>query len=120
MDPMIRRKAKAINFGIIYGISPFGLARQLGVEQAEARAYIDTYFQTYPGNRDYMDGIRAECRKKGLVRMLFGRTIHLPGINDKTPIRRTYAERHDNNAPLQGTADDLITRARHRQPAPLA
>src|SRR3546814_8340590 len=83
MDPMIRRKAKAINFGIIYGISPFGLARQLGVEQAEARAYIDTYFQTYPGIRDYMDGMRAECRKKGLVRTLFGRKIHLPGIKSE-------------------------------------
>src|SRR3546814_17824226 len=92
MDPMIRRKAKAINFGIIYGISPFGLARQLGVDQAEARAYIDTYFETYPGIRDYMDGMREECRNKGLVRTLFGRQLHLPGINDKNPMRRNRSE----------------------------
>src|SRR3546814_11462407 len=118
MDPMIRRKAKAINFGIIYGISPFGLARQLGVEQAEARAYIDTYFQTYPGIRDYMDGMREECRKKGRVRTLFGRKIHLPGINDKNPLRRNYAERQAINEQIQGTAADRINSA--RTPAPAA
>src|SRR3546814_15758540 len=94
-------------FGIIYGISPFGLARQLGVEQAEARAYIDTYFQTYPGIRDYMDGMREECRKKGLVRTLLGRKIHLPGIHDQHPMRRHSAERQAINEPTQGTAADI-------------
>ena len=116
MDPMVRRKAKAINFGIIYGISAFGLARQLGVEQREARAYIDAYFEKYPGIRVYMDTVRAECRRSGRVETLFGRRIHLPGINDKNPARRGYAERQAINAPIQGTAADVIKRAMIRIP----
>jgi DNA polymerase-1 len=116
MDPIVRRKAKAINFGIIYGISPFGLARQLGIEQREARAYIDAYFQKYPGIREYMDAVRTQCRKTGRVETLYGRRIHLPGINDKNPARRGYAERQAINAPIQGTAADIIKRAMIRIP----
>jgi DNA polymerase I len=119
MDPSIRRKAKAINFGIIYGISPFGLARQLGIEQREARAYIDAYFAKYPGIREYMDSVRTQCRKTGRVETLFGRRIHLPGINDKNPARRGYAERQAINAPIQGTAADIIKRAMIRVPGML-
>ena len=120
MDPIVRRKAKAINFGIIYGISPFGLARQLGIEQREARAYIDAYFEKYPGIRDYMDTVRTQCRKTGRVETLYGRRIHLPGINDKNPARRGYAERQAINAPIQGTAADIIKRAMIRIPDMLA
>jgi DNA polymerase I len=120
MDPMVRRKAKAINFGIIYGISPFGLARQLGIEQREARAYIEAYFEKYPGIKDYMEAARAECRKTGRVETLFGRRIHLPGINEKNPMRRNYAERQAINAPIQGTAADIIKRAMIRVPEALA
>jgi len=119
MDPMVRRKAKAINFGIIYGISPFGLARQLGVEQREARDYIDAYFEKYPGIKDYMEAMRAECRKTGRVETLYGRRIHLPGINEKNPMRRNYAERQAINAPIQGTAADIIKRAMIRVPGAL-
>ncbi|MPY73239.1 MAG: DNA polymerase I [Alphaproteobacteria bacterium] len=111
MDPIVRRKAKAINFGIIYGISPFGLARQLGIEQREAKAYIEAYFEKYPGIRTYMDTVRAECRKSGRVETLFGRRIHIPGIAEKNPARRNYAERQAINAPIQGTAADIIKRA---------
>jgi DNA polymerase-1 len=119
MDPMVRRKAKAINFGIIYGISPFGLARQLGVEQREAKSYIETYFEQYPGIGDYMEERRAECRRTGRVETLFGRRIHLPGIADKNHMRRNYAERQAINAPIQGTAADIIKRAMIRIPAAL-
>ncbi len=119
MDPMVRRKAKAINFGIIYGISAFGLARQLGIEQREAKAYIETYFEQYPGINDYMERMREECRKTGKVETLFGRRIHLPGINDKNPMRRNYAERQAINAPIQGTAADIIKRAMLRVPPAL-
>ena len=116
MDPITRRKAKAINFGIIYGISAFGLARQLGIEQREAKAYIDAYFQKYPGIRVYMEMVRAACRKSGRVETLFGRRIHLPGITEKNPARRGYAERQAINAPIQGTAADIIKRAMIRIP----
>ncbi|MEM9681751.1 MAG: DNA polymerase I [Pseudomonadota bacterium] len=116
MDPLVRRKAKAINFGIIYGISPFGLARQLGIEQGEARDYIDAYFEKYPGIKDYMEEARSECRASGRVETLFGRRIHLPGINDKNHMRRNYAERQAINAPIQGTAADVIKRAMIRVP----
>ncbi|MGD8810196.1 MAG: DNA polymerase I, partial [Gammaproteobacteria bacterium] len=119
MDPMVRRKAKAINFGIIYGISPFGLAQQLGIEQREARDYIDAYFEKYPGIKDYMEKARAECRKTGRVETLFGRRIHLPSINEKNPMRRNYAERQAINAPIQGTAADIIKRAMIRVPEAL-
>ena len=119
MDPMVRRKAKAINFGIIYGISAFGLARQLGIEQKEAKAYIEAYFDRYPGIKDYMERLKAECRKSGMVETLFGRRIHLPGINDKNHMTRNYAERQAINAPVQGTAADIIKRAMIRVPQAL-
>ena len=119
MDPQTRRRAKAINFGIIYGISGFGLARQLGTEPREAQAYIQAYFERYPGIRGYMDTMRAECRRTGAVRTLFGRVIHLPGIADKNPARRNYAERQAINAPIQGTAADIIKRAMIRLPRAL-
>ena len=119
MDPLVRRQAKAINFGIIYGISAFGLARQLGIEQKEAKAYIETYFERYPGIKDYMERVRADCRRTGRVETLYGRRIHLPGINDKNHMRRGYAERQAINAPIQGSAADIIKRAMIRVPAAL-
>ena len=111
MDPMVRRSAKAINFGIIYGISPFGLARQLGVAQGEAKAYIEAYFERYPGIKDYMDRTKKEAHEQGFVATLYGRRIHLPGINEKNPAHRGFSERAAINAPIQGTAADIIKRA---------
>ncbi len=111
MDPMVRRQAKAINFGIIYGISAFGLARQLSIPRGDAKNYIDAYFERYPGIRDYMDGAVEQCRKEGLVETLFGRRIHLDQINAKNPMQRNYAERQAINAPIQGSAADIIKRA---------
>jgi DNA polymerase I len=111
MEPMMRRSAKAINFGIIYGISPFGLARQLGVPQGEAKRYIDSYFEQYPGIRAYMDKTIEDARAHGSVSTLFGRRCHTPGINDKNPARRGFSERAAINAPIQGTAADIIKRA---------
>ncbi|HUC61383.1 MAG TPA: DNA polymerase I, partial [Alphaproteobacteria bacterium] len=111
MDPMIRRKAKAINFGIIYGISPFGLGRQLGIPQSEAAAYIKAYFERYPGIRDYMEATKELARKQGFVTTIFGRKIHTPEIRNANPARRNFAERAAINAPLQGGAADIIKRA---------
>jgi len=111
MDSLTRRRAKAINFGIIYGISAFGLARQLGVPQGEARRYIDAYFARYPEIRDYMDRTRDEAREHGFVTTPFGRRCFVPGIRDKNGARRSYAERQAINAPLQGGAADIIKRA---------
>ncbi|HVY18097.1 MAG TPA: DNA polymerase I [Rhodopila sp.] len=119
MDPMTRRRAKAINFGIIYGISGFGLARQLGITPGEARDYIDRYFQRYPGIRDYMNRTREEARDKGYVVSPLGRRCWVPGIADKNPARRAYAERQAINAPLQGGAADIIKRAMVRLPEAL-
>ena len=119
MDAQIRRKAKAINFGIIYGISPFGLARQLGIAQGEAKAYIQAYFDRYPGIRDYMEQTKASCRERGYVETPFGRRVHVPFINDKNPVRRGFAERQAINAPLQGGAADIIKRAMIRVPEAL-
>jgi DNA polymerase-1 len=119
MDAQIRRKAKAINFGIIYGISPFGLARQLGIAQGEAKAYIQAYFERYPGIRDYMEQTKASCRERGYVETPFGRRVHVPFINDKNPVRRGFAERQAINAPLQGGAADIIKRAMIRVPEAL-
>ncbi len=120
MDPMIRRKAKAINFGIIYGISAFGLARQLRIPRGEAARYIDAYFERYPGIRAYMERIVKEARDNGHVRTLFGRRIHARGINDRNPSLRSFAERAAINAPIQGGAADIIKRAMIRVPGALA
>ena len=119
MDPIVRRNAKAINFGIIYGISAFGLARQLNITQGESKAYIEAYFERYPGIRDYMEKAKAQCKQFGYVTTLFGRRIHLPTINDKNGMRRSYAERQAINAPIQGAAADIIKRAMIRVPAAL-
>lgn len=120
MDPMVRRQAKAINFGIIYGISAFGLAQQLGIPQGEAKAYIEAYFKRYPGIRDYMDRMKKFAHEKGYVETLFGRRCHVPGINDKNPARKSFMERAAINAPLQGTAADIIKRAMIRMPGAFA
>ena len=116
MTPEIRRQAKAINFGIIYGISPYGLGRQIGVPTGEAKAYIDTYFERFPGIRAYMDETIAACRKQGYVETIFGRRIHIDAINAKNPQQRGYAERQAINAPVQGSAADIIKRAMVRIP----
>lgn len=111
MDALTRRRAKAINFGIIYGISAFGLGKQLGIPAGEARAYIDAYFARYPGIRDYMERMREEARTHGYVLTPFGRRCYVPGIHEKSAARRQYAERQAINAPLQGGAADIIKRA---------
>jgi DNA polymerase-1 len=120
MDPMVRRKAKAINFGIIYGISAFGLARQLGIAQGEAREYIQKYFDRYPGIRDYMERTKKIAREKGYVTTIFGRRVHLPEIASKNGAMRSFQERAAINAPIQGGAADIIKRAMVRIPAALA
>ena len=119
MDAMVRRSAKAINFGIIYGISAFGLAQNLGISRSEAQAYIDAYFERYPGIRDYMEETKAFCHQHGYVQTLFGRRAHMPGINDKNPARRNFQERAAINAPIQGSAADIIRRAMIRIPPAL-
>lgn len=106
-----RRSAKAINFGLIYGMSAFGLARQLHIGRHEAQQYIDLYFQRYPGVQRYMDETRALAAEKGYVETLFGRRLHLPEINARNGQRRQAAERTAINAPMQGTAADIIKRA---------
>jgi DNA polymerase-1 len=120
MDPMVRRQAKAINFGIIYGISAFGLARSLKIPVGEAKAFIETYFQRYPGIKTYMEETKKRAREQGYVTTLFGRRIHVPGIADKNPARRNFSERAAINAPIQGTAADVIKRAMIRMPQALA
>jgi len=120
MDPMIRRRAKAINFGIIYGISAFGLANQLGIGRGEASAYIEKYFQRFPGIRDYMEAVKREARDKGHVTTLFGRRAHYPEIASKNGAVRAFNERAAINAPIQGSAADIIRRAMIRMDAALA
>jgi DNA polymerase-1 len=120
MDAQTRRRAKAINFGIIYGISAFGLGNQIGVPQGEAAEYIRAYFERFPGIRAYMERIKAEARRTGFVETIFGRKCFIPGIRDANPARRAGAERQAINAPLQGSAADIIKRAMSRLPAALA
>jgi DNA polymerase-1 len=110
MTPDIRRQAKAINFGVIYGISGFGLARNLRIPRAEAQGFIDRYFERFPGIRSYMDDTKAFAKEHGYVQTLFGRRIHTPEINAKGP-RAGFAQRAAINAPIQGTAADVIRRA---------
>jgi DNA polymerase-1 len=106
-----RRSAKAINFGLIYGMSAFGLAKQLGVGQKEAQRYIDLYFSRYPGVKAYMERTRAAAKESGYVETVFGRRLYVPDINARDGQRRQYAERTAINAPMQGTAADIIKRA---------
>ncbi|MEM7397343.1 MAG: DNA polymerase I [Pseudomonadota bacterium] len=114
MDPMVRRRAKAINFGIIYGISAFGLANQLGIERSEASDYIKTYFERFPGIRDYMDATKNFAREHGYVETIFGRRAHFPDIKASNPQLRAFNERAAINAPIQGSAADIIRRAMAR------
>lgn len=120
MDPMVRRAAKAINFGIIYGMSAFGLAAQLGIPQREAQSYIEAYFKRYPGIRDYMDRTKKQVKEQGYVSTLFGRRVHFPNINTKNPAERAFLERASINAPIQGSAADIIKHAMVKLPAALA
>ncbi len=119
MTPEIRRRAKAINFGVIYGISGFGLARNLRIPRAEAQAFIDTYFERFPGIRAYMDATVAFAKEHGHVETLFGRKIHTPDINQKGP-GAGFARRAAINAPIQGAAADVIRRAMIRMPKAIA
>lgn len=111
ITPEQRRAAKAINFGLIYGMSAFGLAKQLGVAREKAQLYIDLYFLRYPGVKAYMDKTREQARQQGYVETLFGRRLYIPDINAKTAQKRQYAERTAINAPMQGTAADIIKKA---------
>lgn len=118
-----RRRAKAINFGLIYGMSAFGLAKQLGVERQDAQFYMDRYFQRYPGVLDYMEKTRKQAHQEGFVETLFGRRLYLPDINARNLMRQKAAERAAINAPMQGTAADIIKKAmlalanwQHQQP----
>ncbi len=119
MDSETRRRAKAINFGIIYGISAFGLARQLGISRGEASDYIAAYFKNFPGIRDYMERIKVSAREDGFVETLFGRRIHISGFSGGNQAMRGFAERQAINAPIQGSAADIIKRAMIRIPAAL-
>jgi DNA polymerase-1 len=120
MPGEVRRRAKAINFGIIYGISAFGLSNQLGIPREEASAYIKKYFERFPGIRDYMEAMKAKVRKDGYVTTLFGRKIHFPGVNSKSHAERAFVDRASINAPLQGSAADIIRRAMIRMDEALA
>ncbi len=111
MPSEIRRRAKAINFGIIYGISAFGLANQLGIERSEAGEYIKTYFARFPGIQDYMAEQRRKVKADGYVETLFGRKVNFPNANSSHPAERSFVERASINAPIQGSAADIIRRA---------
>lgn len=117
MDPSVRRNAKAINFGIIYGISAFGLANNLGIGRGEAKDYIDNYFVKFPGIKAYMEEAKDEARNYGYVTTLFGRKCHINGIKDRNAMTRQFGERQAINAPIQGAAADIMRRAMLRMPA---
>ncbi|MEX0957199.1 MAG: DNA polymerase I [Rhizobiaceae bacterium] len=119
MPPEVRRRAKAINFGIIYGISAFGLANQLSIERSEASDYIKKYFERFPGIRDYMESTKTFCRDNGYVETIFGRRAHYPEIRSSNPQHRAFSERASINAPIQGSAADIIRRAMVRMDAAL-
>jgi DNA polymerase-1 len=119
MPAAVRSRAKAINFGIIYGISGFGLANQLGISREEANAYIKTYFERFPGIRAYMDRTKQDAHERKFVSTIFGRRIHLPDINSSNPSMRAFVERAAINAPIQGSAADIIRRAMIRMPGAL-
>jgi DNA polymerase-1 len=119
MPSEVRRRAKAINFGIVYGISAFGLANQLSIPQGEAGAYIKTYFERFPGIQAYMDATKAFVREHGYVSTIFGRKINIPDINAKSVGQRQFSERAAINAPIQGAAADVMRRAMVRMPAAL-
>ena len=108
MDKETRNRAKAVNFGIVYGISPFGLAANLGIDQKEARTYIETYFDRYKGVQTFIAETLAQTRETGKVSTLFGRTRPIPDIQSRNPNARGFAERTAVNTPLQGTAADMI------------
>ena len=116
MDSSIRRQAKAINFGIIYGISAFGLSAQLGISRTEAKDYITKYFERFPGIRDYMEDTKQFARDNEYVKTIFGRVCHLPHINDKNGMHRAFTERAAINMPIQGAAADIIKRAMIQMP----
>jgi len=120
MDPMMRRRAKAINFGIIYGISAFGLANQLGIERSQASDYIKMYFERFPGIKTYMEETKTFVREHGFVKTIFGRQAHYPDIKTSNPQMRAFNERAAINAPIQGSAADIIRRAMVRMDAALA
>ncbi|NBC20778.1 MAG: DNA polymerase I [Alphaproteobacteria bacterium] len=120
MDPMVRRRAKAINFGIIYGISAFGLANQLAIPREEASNYIKSYFAKFPGIRAYMDETKSFAKQHGYVETAFGRRLHLKDISSKNQGARSFAERQAINAPIQGSAADIIKRAMIRLPAAIS
>ncbi|MBL8789287.1 MAG: DNA polymerase I [Rhizobiales bacterium] len=120
MDPAVRRRAKAINFGIIYGISAFGLANQLAISREEAGEYIRTYFKRFPGIRDYMDATKQLAHDQGYVETIFGRRCHFPRIKSPNPSERAFLERAAINAPIQGSAADIIRRAMIRMMPALA
>ena len=111
VTPDQRRLAKTINFGLIYGMSPFGLARQLGIDRGSAQSYVERYFQRYPGVRRFMDATRQQARERGFVETVYGRRLYLPDIRSGNTQTRQYAERSAINAPMQGTAADIIKRA---------
>ena len=111
MDGELRRRAKTINFGIIYGIGPYGLSQRLGIPYEDAKNYIAAYFEQYPGIKDYMDKAKTEAKEQGFVKTLFGRMCPTPEIKSSNPARRSYAERAAINAPIQGTAADIMKRA---------
>jgi len=116
MTPEIRRNAKAINFGIIYGISAFGLAKNIGVDRGRAGEFIKQYFEKFPGIKAYMDSAKEEAKQYGYVSTLFGRKLHITGIRDRNPSARQFAERQAINAPIQGAAADIMRRAMIRMP----